>query len=193
MKTVTATIRGVSPYSQSKSYEVPKLQGEGFEDYELRTWRERLHVDSEGWVYIPPQALKNALAETAKFLALSIPGKGKSTYTKHFEAGVLAVTPIPLNIKASDVPGERLFVPADGRRGSGKRVYKTFPMIHNWGGDAQFLVFDETVLQSCADDPAKTIMQFCLERCGQFIGIGRFRPRNNGFYGRFAVESFSIA
>ena len=25
---------------------------------------------------------------------------------------------------------------------------------------------------------------------GQFIGMGRFRPRNNGYYGRFNVENF---
>jgi hypothetical protein len=28
-----------------------------------------------------------------------------------------------------------------------------------------------------------------LEAAGRFIGIGRFRPRNNGRYGRFAVEN----
>ena len=27
-----------------------------------------------------------------------------------------------------------------------------------------------------------------LEEAGKFIGIGRFRPRNNGFYGRFEVK-----
>jgi hypothetical protein len=193
MKTVVATIRGVSPYSQSRSYEVDKLQGEGFEDYERRTWRNRLHVDQDGNVFVPPSALKNALAETAKFLSVSVPGKGKATYTKHFEAGVLAVKPLTLDIKADEVGAERLFVPADGRRGSGKRVYKTFPIIHNWGGEVEFLVVDETVLQTHADDPKKTVMQHVFERCGEFVGIGRFRPRNNGFYGRFAVDGFAIS
>ena len=28
-----------------------------------------------------------------------------------------------------------------------------------------------------------------LREAGKFIGIGRFRPRNNGYYGRFDVES----
>jgi hypothetical protein len=26
-----------------------------------------------------------------------------------------------------------------------------------------------------------------LEEAGKFIGLGRFRPQNGGFYGRFAV------
>jgi hypothetical protein len=188
MKTVVASVEGLSPYSQSRSYDVDHLQGEGFEDYEKRTWRERLHVDPAGEVFIPPMAFKNALAETAKFLSLGVPGKGKATYTKHFEAGVLAVEPARLGIKAADVGCERLFVPADGRAGSGKRVHKYFPIIPaGWKADFAFLVLDETVLQTW---PAtgETVFQFVLERCGQFVGIGRFRPRNRGFYGRFAVR-----
>lgn len=193
MKTVIASVEGISPYSQSRSYEADKLQGEGFEDYERRTWRQRLHVGPDGIVFIPPMAFKNALAETAKFLSLQVPGKGKSTYTKHFEAGILAVQPASLGIKAEDVECERLFVPADGRTGSGKRVHKYFPLIHEgWKTDFVFIVLDDTVLQSSADDPNKTVFEQVLVRCGQFVGIGRFRPRNRGFYGRFAVKEFAI-
>jgi len=192
MKTVIASVEGISPYSQSRSYDVEHLQGEGFEDYEKRTWRNRLHVDERGEVFIPPMAFKNALAETAKFLSLSVPGKGKATYTKNFEAGVLAVEAARLGIKATAVQCERLFVPADGRAGSGKRVHKYFPVIPaGWKADFSFLVFDETVLQTW---PATgtTVFEFVLERCGQFVGLGRFRPRNRGFYGRFAVNEFVV-
>lgn len=190
-KMVVATVEGVSPYSQSKAYEVDKLQGEGMSDYEKRTWRNRLHVDEQGMVFIPPMAFKNALTETAKFLSIGIPGKGKSTYTKHFEAGVLAFNPVALGIKADEVQSERLFVPADGVRGSGKRVYKMFPMIPpGWRADVEFMVLDDTVLQTGPD--GRPVFQFVFEKCGQFVGIGRFRPRNNGFYGRFAVKEFAI-
>jgi hypothetical protein len=192
MKTVIATVEGVSPYSQSRSYDVDHLQGEGFEDYEKRTWPNRMHVDPQGQVFIPPMAYKNALAETAKFLSLGIPGKGKSTYTKHFEAGVLAVEPATLGILAKDVKYERLFVPADGRPGSGKRVHKYFPVIpQGWKAEFSFMVFDETVLQTWPQT-GESVFQFVLERCGQFVGIGRFRPRNRGYYGRFAVREFVI-
>lgn len=192
MKTIVASVEGLSPYSQSRSYDVERLQGEGFEDYEKRTWRNRLHVDTNGEVYIPPMMYKNALAETAKFLSLGIPGKGKATYTKHFEAGVLAVEPAYLGIKAADVQYERLFVPADGRPGSGKRVHKYFPVISpGWKADFTYLIFDETVLQTWPET-GQTVFQFVLERCGQFVGIGRFRPRNRGFYGRFQVNEFAV-
>jgi len=180
MKTVRVTITGVSPYSQSKHYDVPKLEKESSGDYEARTWRERLHTDENGNVFIPPMSFKNCLSDAAKFLSISIPGKGKSTYTKHFEAGVLVVDAMVLPVKKDGVPGEWLFVPSDGIRGSGKRVNKCFPIIHQWGGVVTFHILDETITES--------VFHKVLEEAGRFIGIGRFRPRNNGFYGRFKVD-----
>jgi hypothetical protein len=191
MKTIIADVEGVSPYSQSRSYEVDKEQGEGPDDYEQRTWRNRLHWDDRG-VFIPPMAFKNALGDAAKFLAIPVPGKGKATYTKNFEAGVLAVEPAYLGIKPEDVVREKLFVPSDGRPGGGKRVYKYFPRIEaGWKAQFQFLILDETVLQTSVEGNF-TVFEYVLMRCGQFIGIGRFRPRNRGFYGRFAVLKLAI-
>lgn len=182
MKTAVAKLKSASPYSQSKHYTTDKLEKEGAKDYESRTWRDRMHTDENGLVFIPPMSFKNCLSEAAKFLSVQIPGKGKSTYTKHFEAGVLVTDALKLGINASDVKGEWLFVPSDGVRGSGKRVDKCFPVIHEWSGDVTFYILDETI--------TKDVFHEVLKQAGAFIGIGRFRPRNNGFYGRFTVESF---
>jgi len=179
MKTAIVHLESVTPYSQSRHYEVPKLSKEGNADYENRTWRERLHTNESGDVFIPPMAFKNCLSEVAKFLSKQIPGKGKSTYTKHFEAGVMVMEPLPLGVKRDDVEKETYFVPADGRRGSGKRVTKHFPVIRSWAGDVTFYILDETITAE--------VFREHLEEAGKFIGIGRFRPRNNGYYGRFKV------
>lgn len=183
MKTAVAKLKSNAPYSQSRHYQVPKLAKENPKDYEARTWRERMHVTEDGQVFIPPMAFKNALSEIAKYLGMQIPGKGKSTYTKHIEAGILVTEPLVLPDKAADVKGEWLFVPADGRRGSGKRVEKCFPYVPSWKGEVTFYVADETVTED--------VFRTHLEQAGAFIGIGRFRPRNNGYYGRFTVESVS--
>jgi len=183
-KKVTTTIIGISPYSQSKHYDVPKLDHgkESAKDYESRTWRERLHVDETGEVFIPPMALKNCLSDIARYLSIQIPGKGKATYTKHFEAGVAMYDPIMLGIKKDEVKPEWLFVPSDGKRGGGKRVEKCFPLIpKGWSGDLVAYVLDETITQA--------VFAQHMTEAGQFIGIGRFRPRNNGFYGRFKIEN----
>jgi len=134
-------------------------------------------------VFIPPMAFKNAMSDAAKFLGMQIPGKGKATYTKHIEAGVMVTEGLDLGVKPEDVRGEWLFVPSDGKRGGGRRVEKCFPVIDKWKGRVTFIVLDETV----TEEP----FRYILEQAGAFIGIGRFRPRNNGFYGRFTVESLT--
>ena len=179
MKTATVTLKSTTPYSQSRHYTTPELEKENKRDYEARTWRDRLHVNEDGFVYIPPMSFKNCLAEAAKFLGKQIPGKGKSTYTKHFEAGTLVTEPVVLPVKKEEVEGEWLFVPSDGIRGSGKRVDKCFPVIRHWGGKVTFYIIDETI--------TKEVFMDHLRDAGSLIGIGRFRPRNNGFYGRFEI------
>lgn len=179
MKTIITSLESVSPYSQGRYHATPMLEREIHKDWEERTWRERCHTNDEGYVMIPPMVFKNCLSEAAKFMGIQIPGKGKSTYTKHFEAGILVIESLVLPIKKTDVAGQWNFVPADGRRGGSKRVEKCFPVIPSWKGDVTFYVLDEII--------TKDVFRQHVEAAGQFIGIGVFRPRNNGFFGRFKI------
>lgn len=180
MKAAIAQIEGVASYSQSRYHDTPKLNKELPADYEIRTWRERLHVNDDGFVVIPALAFKNCISEAAKFLSMQIPGKGKSTYTKHFEAGVLVLDDVVLPVKKEDVTPIKMFVPADGVRGSGKRVMKTYPEIKpGWEVTVRFLIFDDTIIED--------VFLYHLRQAGQLIGIGTFRVRNNGTFGRFKV------
>jgi hypothetical protein len=143
--------------------------------------------------------IKNCLSECAKFM--SIKSVGKATYTKNFEAGLLCVQPVLLHwagqpLTANDAVREELFLPSDGVRGSGKRVMKSYPLIPRWEADIEILVVDDTVLQTIAPQYGQpegtTVLEFVLPQAGSIIGLGRFRPRNNGYYGRFSVESFVV-
>lgn len=182
MRMVIASLESISPYSQSKEkdHSFPKGPKESSKDHEERTWRERCHYDKEGYILIPPMAFKNCISEISKYLKMQIPGEGKSTYTKHFEAGILILEGIKLPIKKDKVQGEWLFVPADGKRGGGKRVWKCFPLIPEWKGDLTIHILDDKITGD--------VFKYHLEQAGAFIGVGRFRPRNNGFYGRFKVN-----
>jgi len=182
MKKVRVYLKSVSPYSQSKQVGEERLNEETGKDFEKRTWKQRCHVDKEGNVIIPPMVFKNCLSEAAKFMSLKIPGKGKATYTKHFEAGVMVTDALKLPIKIADVQGEWHFVPSDGVRGGGKRVEKCFPLIDDWEGVVEFHMLDETITEEVFEEH--------LKKAGQFIGIGRFRPRNNGWYGRFTPVKY---
>lgn len=186
MRVATAHLESISPYGQGRHHETPKIARpngsvtEGPKEYEERTWRERVHADAEGNCFIPPMAFKNCLAEIAKYLSVQIPGKGKSTYTKHFEAGVMVLEGMPLGVTKDDAKGEWLFVPASGKRGDGKRVSKCFPVFPSWKGTVTFHILDDVITQD--------VFEQHLRDAGNFIGIGRFRPRNNGYYGRFKVN-----
>jgi hypothetical protein len=183
MKTAICHLVGESPYSQSKKYDdidVPRLSKELPDDYEKRTWRNRMHTTKDGHVFIPGSCFANSLMEAVRRLQIKIPGQGNSKYTKNFEAGIMITDGITLPIKAVDVPGERLYVPANGQRGHGKRVYRIFPRIDEWEGKITVYIFDDIIT---AD-----IFRIGIVSAGQLVGVGRFRPANRGFYGRFSVK-----
>ena len=188
--TITAKIEGISPMCFGRFHNTPKLTKEAHDDYEKRTWREKLHSDAEGFVYATPMMFKNCIAAAAKYLSVHIPGKGKATYTKHFEAGVLVNDTVYIlkdgeKIKKDDVEGYWMLVPADGRRGGTKRVQKCFPKIQEgWEAEIKFHILDSTIT---AD-----VFEQHLKEAGNFIGIGSFRPRNNGYFGRFKVKSIEV-
>ena len=55
------------------------------------------------------------------------------------------------------------------------------PMIPKWSGTVDYFILDELITQD--------IFTRVLVASGRLIGIGRFRPRHRGYYGRFNVES----
>lgn len=180
MKVATVTIHSLSPYSPSRWYKVPKLPQESAADYETRTWRERAHVNEDGNIFIPPMAFKNCLTGAAEYLKMRIPGKGAATYAKHVKAGIMVTDPLVLPEKKDSVAGNWLFVPSDGRRGGGSRVEKCFPIVHSWKGEVAFHILDETV--------TRDVFEQHIVAAGSFVGIGSFRPANNGYFGRFALD-----
>jgi len=183
MKTARCHLKSVSPLQFSRYYgvdEAPKKEKESPDDYERRTWRHRAHYDKDGKVFIPPMMFKKSLEEAAKFLSLKIPGKGQATWTKHFLAGTLVVDPLYVGITKDELEPLTLFVPADGVRGSGKRVSKIFPILPQWEGKIDYLILDDTITE-------KAFLQHIAE-AGKLIGIGAFRPRSGGYFGRYKVE-----
>ena len=132
MKTATATLRGIGRYSQSAVIMSPKNNKETSCDHEERCWMERAHIGPSGNMMIPAQSFKNCLSTAAKYIGEQIPGKGKATYTKYFEAGVLVIEDVDTGVHKSAIVMDRRFVPADGKRGGPKRVWKNFPAIDAW-------------------------------------------------------------
>ena len=82
MKTAVALLSGIGNYTQGRRYtrdEIPASSDtESFDDYEKRTWRERMHHNENGTLFIPPIAFKDCILTAALKLRHTVPGKGKS-------------------------------------------------------------------------------------------------------------------
>lgn len=180
MKIATAHLKLLTPYCQSKCHGTPKINKEGHDDYEHRTWREKAHTSERGEVLIPSFAIANCLRDAAKYLSVQVPGKGKSTYTKHFDSGVDVIDDIPTGILKENVLEQRMHVPTDGRRGSGSRAFKSFPLVlPPLEFTAKFIITDDVLTAE--------VFAYHLQQAGQLIGIGAFRVRNRGRFGKFQV------
>jgi hypothetical protein len=183
-RTATVSLVGIAPYSQSKPHDAPRNDDkETPEAYDKRTWREKAHYDRKtGEVAIPAMGLKLAIAEAARRLGIKIPGKRGATYTKNILSGVLVLGDVPLGITIDTVQEETVYCNADGVRGSGKRVFRRFPVIPmGWKGTAQIAILDNEI--------PNEVTERCLHEAGNLIGIGRFRPEKGGFLGRFEVKA----
>lgn len=175
------SIGGIAPLSFSRYYEAPKKEKETPLAYDERTWRERLHYDDKGMVFIPKMALKWCLTDAAQMLGMKVVGRGRATFTSIFTSGILVLDDMPLGLPKDKIQSERLFVPSNGKRGSGTRVWRTFPLVpHPWKVDCRVYVLNKLI--------TREIFAEHLAEAGRFIGLGRFRPQRGGFYGRFALD-----
>lgn len=203
MKTAIIEIQGLAPLSGSRNHGAPKKEGESHADYDARTWRDKMHAHPDGRCYVPGIALKFALDWTTQQLGMKIQGRGNKTWASIFAAGVLCPEPIDLlspapsrALTSNDVPdpnrkvpvmkdvieGVNVYCDATGRRGSSSKVWRRFPIVHQWSGMATFLIVN--------DEITETIFRHHLEMCGRICGLGRYRAQKGGEFGRFRLTAF---
>ena len=180
----TLTLVSITPYSQSRQHDEPKLEGENHEAYDVRTWRSKLSVatrEGKPTVVIPAHGLHQAIAAAAKYSKRQIPGQGKATWTAKFLSGITLFEDPALNIDPATVGSVTISANADGVRGSGKRVPRRFPILPEWEATFDVYILDPIITQD--------VFREMVEIAGMFIGIGRFRPQNGGTNGRFRIQS----
>lgn len=178
MKTAIVKLKSLSPYNQSRQHFAEKKEKETHDAYEKRTWKDKGHYDENGNAYIPPMAFKGAITNAAKMLAIPIPGKGKSLYTKHFVAGVMVTDMLQLGVNKEDVQPQWLSCDPQGRKG-GMGVLRAFPHYEKWEGQIRIYVLDDTI--------SEPIFERVLRESGNFVGVGQFRPEKGGYFGRYEV------
>ena len=185
MRDVIIKIEGLTPYSASKHVAESLLKGEKKDDHEKRRWREKMHADDQGNVFIPGVSFKLALDETASLLNEKIPGKGNQTYTGQFQTGVVAMGDLDLGIKSDSVKAISIFAHANGKRGPGTRVTRWFPFIPTWGGDLHMRIFNDSLNEE--------VFERFFIQSGLLAGVGRGRPKTGSpaGNGRYRPVSFN--
>jgi hypothetical protein len=176
------TLKGQSPYSQSRDHDEPLLPGESRDDYDKRTWRAKLSVETRNGkptVVVPAHGFHQAIAAAAKYSKRQIPGQGKATWTAKFTSGIALLENPALNIDPESVEPVTISANADGVRGSGKRVTRRFPQMPEWGFTTEVYVLDPIITED--------VFREMVGIAGLFIGLGRFRPEKGGHNGRFAL------
>jgi hypothetical protein len=178
------TLSSITPLSQSRQHDEPKMDGERPDDYDKRTWRSKLNTamrDGKPTVVIPAHGLHQAIAAAAKYSKRQIPGQGKATWTAKFTAGITLLEDPAINVDPATVDAVTISANADGTRGSGKRVPRKFPVIPQWSATFDVVVLDPIITE--------VVFREMLEMAGMFIGIGRFRPEKGGTNGRFRIDA----
>jgi hypothetical protein len=202
MKTAICELEGIAPLSLSAQYNTPKKEGEGHDDYDKRTWRDRAHTHADGRCYLPGISLAKALIATAQQLGVKIPGRRGKGWASVFKSGLMCPEPINLMqpaptkiVPSGQTPNGPRKVPvmkdelefvdvycdAQGRPGSGK-VWRRFPIIHAWSGMATILVVNDEITEN--------VLRHHLNMCGTINGLGRYRAQNGGEFGRFRIIGF---
>lgn len=180
----SALVFGAPKTTQQEQNELP-------DDFERRTWRERLNVNRNGQVVMSGYAIKGTVLDAASYFGDKIKGQGNKTYAAKFQAALRAdALEYPVldgsgsPIKAEDVRGMWKFVPSDGKTGSGKRVMRCFPIIDEWQIPCRLIISDEII------DSDRVYRYLCA--AGTYKGLGTWRPARKGDYGTFMIPPETV-
>lgn len=181
-------IKGISPYSSSRMYDMRAAgdPNEPLDEIERKNWRLKCNVNRDGYWVIPAQAIKQCLDAGAK--RRGIKKTGRATWTKHFTSGVAVMQDASLGVLVADLTDAECFIGAmssEGKKNGGRRVIRYFPQLPTWQIDVEFVIYDAAFDNDAGRDAFLT----ALREAGTFVGLGRWRPENQGNNGRFVIES----
>jgi len=189
MKQYKVKIKGVTPYMQHRMDDVKldqweKLRGPIHERSEVAhedAVRAEYHCyrNSPGNCYVPSDHIRGAFIAAGSFVKAKVGGRSKSMKT--IVAGMFMPKPSEIELPDYDAIDKRSAV----NKNIKGRVIVVRPKWSEW--ELEF------VLQ--VDEDSISIIQISqiIEYAGKYVGIGSFRPVNNGLFGRFELIEISPA
>jgi hypothetical protein len=185
MKQFKVKIKGLTPYMQhrmddQKLEEWEKCRKQIIERPEVSqadAARAEYHCyrNTEGLCYIPADHLRNSLINAGTYMKSKVGGRSKSM--KVIVAATFVPTPEQILITDYDVIDKRSTV----NRNVKARVITIRPKWTNWEAEFTLNVYEPSIT-------AETVTQL-INYAGSYVGIGSYRPTNNGMFGRFELEN----
>lgn len=134
------------------------------------------YQDDEGF-YIPSEQIRQSLINAGSFVKAKVGNAKKSM--KNVVAGMFFINPERIRLsKESFQIDKRSAV----NRSIHARVIVIRPRWDKWSVEFELSVDNDTITE-------ETIKQI-FEYAGNYVGIGSYRPQNNGQYGRFETVKF---
>lgn len=134
--------------------------------------------NGNGKCYIPADQIRGALIGAGTYMKAKVGGRSKSM--KVIVAAAFEPTPDHIEMPDFDAIDKRSAVNKNVKA----RVMVIRPKWTTWSAEFVLNVHEDTI--------TKETVQQLLTYAGAYVGIGSFRPTNNGMFGRFEVESISL-
>jgi len=187
MQKFAITITGLTPYMQHR-----------MDDLTLQQWEEKhspvvtaskskdpdhvramFHsfIDNDNNHYIPQDHIRGAMITAGTYVKSKVGAQTKSM--KSVVAGMFFIQEEKIPFKPFDEIDKRSAVNKNVKA----RVIVVRPRWNEWQASFTLLVDNDTLPQAMIED--------ILTYAGNNVGIGSFRPTNNGMFGRFKIEQIS--
>lgn len=188
MKKFGISIKGITPYMQHR-----------MDDAKLEEWEKNrkliierpdiskedmiralyhAYIDENNKFFIPADHIKGALIGAGALVKSKVGNAKKSM--KNIVAGMFFIEPDRIELSGEMSIDKRSAV----NRNIKARVICIRPKWNNWSASFILAVDNDTITE-------ETIKEL-FYNAGQYIGIGSFRPTNNGSFGRFQTEKIKI-
>ncbi len=186
MKQFKIKIQGLTPYMQHRMDDVkletweksrglimerPEIALEDLKRAEYHCYR-----NGAGNCFIPSDQLRGAFINAGSAVKAKVGGRSKSM--KQVVAAMFMVSPEQIELPDFDLVDKRSAV----NRNIKARVISIRPKWTTWEVEFTLNVMNDTIT-------TETIKQI-IEYAGDYVGIGSFRPTNNGMFGRFELIDF---
>lgn len=187
MKSYQLTLKSLSPYMQHRMDDIslsewekcrkqiierPEISQADVHRAEYHSYRTQ-----EGLCYIPAEHFRQSLINAGTYMKSKVGARSKSMKT--IVAATFMIAPDEILIPDWDIIDKRSAV----NKNIKGRVMVIRPKWTEW---------EVSVTMNCSESTiTKETIQQLFEYAGNYVGIGSFRPTNNGLFGRFEVLSIS--